>query len=216
MNFKAVLFDLDGTLLDTLRDVADATNQALLQMGFPTHPTEEYKMLVGEGREALAYKALPENKRDPSTVNRLISLINFEYDKRWSLHTRPYEGIPVLLDGLSLRNIKMAVLSNKAQKYVEITVARLLPYWRFEVIIGAQPSLPLKPDPYAALLIARKLSIVPSCFLYLGDSGIDMRTAVNAGMYPVGALWGFRTAEELISAGAWKLISTPPELLEIL
>ncbi len=216
MKHRAVLFDLDGTLLNTLQDIADAVNKGLACLGFPQHETEAYKMLVGEGREVLAHLALPENRRDNDTVHKLLAYINAEYAIHWADNTRPYPGIPELLDALTAGDIKMAVLSNKTDDLTKINISRMLSRWRFALVVGAKPSVPNKPDPTAALQIAKQLEIRPYRFLYVGDSGIDMETANRAGMYPVGALWGFRSAEELLAGGAKALIKQPGELLNYL
>lgn len=216
MKYKAVLFDLDGTLLNTLQDLADSVNSVLSSYGFPEHGLEAYKYFVGDGIEALAQRALPERHRDKATLAKCITAIREEYRKRWANNTRPYQGIPDLLDALTARNIKLVILSNKPDDSTKATVSKLLSKWQFDIIIGASPSVPKKPDPKAALGIAQRLDIPASEFLYLGDSGIDMKTASAAGMYPVGALWGFRTAEELTANGAKALIRNPSELLGLL
>ena len=213
MKHQAVLFDLDGTLLNTLQDVAHAVNHGLADLGFPQHRTATYRGLIGEGRDVLALRALPQNHRDNHTVQKLFSRINDEYAICWANNTRPYPGIPELLDALTANNIKMVVLSNKADDLTKMCVTKLLSRWRFALIAGSRPSVPNKPDPTAALQIAKQLDIDPSQFLYVGDSGIDMNTANSAGMYPVGALWGFRSAKELLAAGAKTLIAYPEELL---
>ena len=198
MTYRAVLFDLDGTLLDTLQDIADSTNKALAQMGFPPHPTEAYKQFVGEGRDVLALRSLPEPNRGPATAARLASLIDDDYTGRWQAYTRPYEGIPELLDALTARGVKMAVLSNKSHTFVELMVGKLLSRWRFDAVQGAMEGLPRKPDPAGAIRVARELKINPPEFLYIGDSGIDMKTANAAGMFAVGALWGFRDRKSVV------------------
>jgi phosphoglycolate phosphatase len=215
MSHDAVLFDLDGTLLDTLEDIADSTNQVLAAFGFPTHPTTSYKLFVGDGEDMLAARALPEGHRDAGTVNRTVVLFQEEYSKRWANRTRPFPGIPSLLDSLVQDGIRLAILSNKAQRFAEAAVSRLLGRWSFEVVLGAQPSLPVKPSPEGALRIARELALPSSRFLYVGDSGVDMKTAASAGMYPVGALWGYRSRDELVAAGALTLIAAPEELLTL-
>jgi phosphoglycolate phosphatase len=216
MKYQAVLFDLDGTLLDTVQDLADSVNIVLRRFGFPEHPTESYKYFVGDGVDQLAYRALPENHRDEATVTKCITAIREEYSRRWANNTRPYEGIPELLDTLTARNTRMAILSNKPDDSTRATVSKLLPDWHFDPIVGASPSVPMKPDPEGALEIARSLNIPPNAFLYLGDTGTDMRTACAAGMYPVGALWGFRKADELTESGAKTIINDPGELLDLL
>lgn len=216
MNYKAVLFDLDGTLLDTLQDIADSVNKALSHFGFPQHELEAYKYLVGDGREALALRALPEHCRNAGAVAELVARIGGEYAEHWADNTYPYEGVPEMLDSLTTRGINMAILSNKPHDFTEVTVSRFLPHWRFLIVMGAVPSVPRKPDPSAALEITRRLNVQPSEFLFVGDSDVDMKTATAAGMYAVGALWGFRTADELVASGAKVLIENPTRLLELL
>lgn len=216
MKYKAVLFDLDGTLLDTIQDIAQSMNLVLRYYNFPEHTVEDYKNFVGYGVEELARRVLPEGRRDPVTVSGCVSAMRREYGMRWLKNTRAYEGVPELLDALAARGSKLSVLSNKPDDFTKILVAGLLPRWPFEPVLGARPSVPKKPDPAGALEIARQLSITPEEFLYLGDTGTDMKTANAAGMYPVGVLWGFRTAEELVTNGARIIIEKPVELLEIL
>lgn len=216
MKHRAVLFDLDGTLLNTLQDIANSVNKGLRQLGFPQHEVNAYKNFVGEGRKVLATLALPENHRDEITIRNLLVYINEEYELHWADNTRPYPGIPELLNALTTKDIQMAVLSNKADDLTKTNVSRMLSQWHFALIVGADASVPNKPDPTSALLIARHLDIYPAEFLYLGDSGIDMQTANRAGMYPVGALWGFRSAVELLNSGAKALVEHPLELLKYL
>jgi phosphoglycolate phosphatase len=216
MVYRAVLFDLDGTLLDTLKDIADSVNMALAQLGFPQHEVEAYKYFVGDGREALAIRALPEDRRDTVNVERLSTSIEEEYSKRWAINTLAYPGVPDMLQTLTDLGIKMAILSNKPQASTEEMVAIFFPQWRFELVFGAQSFIPMKPDPTAALQIARRLNIPPAEFLYLGDTDVDIKTASAAGMYPVGALWGFRTADELLTGGARQLIQNPTDLPNLL
>ena len=216
MSFRAVLFDLDGTLLNTLKDIAESTNMALSRLGFPPHELDAYRYFIGDGREALAFRALPEEHRDPVTVDKMVTLINTEYDFHWADNTHPYQGITDLLDSLSVIGIKMTILSNKAHRFTELMVSRMLSRWHFDMVVGALPDIPKKPDPATAILIANQIGIPPSEFIYLGDSDIDMKTALAAGMYPVGALWGFRSSHELLSGGALVLIKQPGELLHLI
>ena len=216
MKFKAVLFDLDGTLLDSIEDLTDSMNIALDGFGFPGHDAEACKQFVGDGVEMFALRALPENRRDEATVAQCVTEMRAEYRKRWSLKTRPYDGIPELLDDLTLRNLKLAVLSNKPEESTKEMVAELLSKWRFHPVAGARPSVPKKPDPTLAIEISQQLRVPADKFLYLGDTGTDMKTARGAGMFPVGALWGFRTAEELKDTGAEVLVAHPSEVLQFL
>ncbi|MDA8164847.1 MAG: HAD family hydrolase [Desulfobacteraceae bacterium] len=210
--FRGVIFDLDGTLLDTLLDLANSMNAALRGLGFAPHPVDGYRTMVGEGSEVLARRALPPASRDEATVARCVAAFLAEYSRRWNEHTRPYPGIPELLDILSDRRIRMTILSNKKQELTELTVARLLPSWRFDAVAGARPDVPKKPDPTAALRLAAELRLSPGEILYLGDTNTDMQTATGAGMHPVGALWGFRTEEELRTSGARAVVAHPRDL----
>jgi phosphoglycolate phosphatase len=216
MSFHAVLFDLDGTLLDTLDDLADSANLALRQLGLPEHGAESYKRFIGDGIDNLVRRAVPEDRRDAATLAECVNLTRGNYAIRWAEKTRPYDGIPELLDSLTTRGIPMAVFSNKPDEFTQLCVERLLAAWHFEVVMGSSPALPKKPDPAGACWIAERFQVEPAEFVYLGDTDTDMQTAVAAGMYPVGALWGFRTAEELSGCGARALIHRPAELLAIL
>ena len=216
MKHRAVLFDLDGTLLNTLEDVAGSVNKGLAKLGFPQHTVEAYKNLIGEGRDVLALRALPEDHRDADTGKKLLDLINADYAIHWADHTRPYPGIRELLDALTAKGIKITVLSNKADDLTNMCVTKLLAHWHFALVAGSRPSVPNKPNPAGTLQLARQLGISPAEFLYLGDSDIDMKTAVGAGMYPIGAGWGFRSEQELLTAGAKAVIKQPEELLQYL
>ena len=212
--YKAVLFDLDGTLLDTLEDLADSMNAALSGLGFPLHPVSSYKDFVGEGVEFLAYSALPEKNRNEATLAECIKRMRQEYGLRWDHKTKPYSGIPELLTELEKRGIRKAILSNKPDDFTKKVAGKFLKDWSFETVLGSQTNFPKKPDPVAALSIAESMKFQPMEFLYLGDTKIDMLTAVAAGMFPVGALWGFRSRQELAESGGKKLIQKPQELLE--
>ena len=215
LKIKAVLFDLDGTLLNTLDDLADSVNASLKRFGFPQHPVEAYKYLVGDGIVKLVSRALPEQHRDEATINRIASVEREEYARNWSNKTHLYEGIPDLLNALQNLGIAACVLSNKPDDFAQIIVEKFLSKWRFAVVRGASKNTPLKPDPSGAIQIALTVGLTPAEFLYVGDSGTDMQTATAAGMYPVGALWGFRSKDELIAAGAKELLDRPIELLNL-
>ena len=214
MNYQAVLFDLDGTLLDTLADLAESMNTVLRRLQFPEFPVEAYKQFVGDGVESLVRRTLPADRRDPALVAECGRLMRAEYSHRWDDQTRPYEGIAELLDGLAAREIPMAVFSNKPEEFTRLCVERLLSRWQFAAVVGAGPAVAKKPDPAGALEIARQMDLPPDTILYVGDTNTDMQTAVRAGMFPVGVLWGFRTAEELLANGAQVLIHRPTELLQ--
>jgi phosphoglycolate phosphatase len=216
MIFTSVLFDLDGTLLDTLADLANSWNRSLASLGFPTHPVESYRNLVGDGVQMLLQRALPEEHRDEQTIERCKCAYVEDYAKNWNRDTRLYEGMAELLDALTKKKMRLAVLSNKLHEFTETCCAHYLGRWKFEVVLGQTPDRPRKPDPAGALEVARRMNEKPDRFIYVGDTATDMQTAKAAGMYPVGALWGFRTADELQAAGARVLIKRPIELLEVL
>ncbi|MGA2378354.1 MAG: HAD family hydrolase [Spirochaetia bacterium] len=217
MIYKAVLFDLDGTLLDTLDDLGDSMNAVLASQGYATHPIRSYTTFVGDGVRNLVRRSLPAGSgKNDELVNELVPLMRREYSRRWNAKTRPYDGIPALLDGLSARGLRMAVLSNKPHPATLEVVAHFFPRWKFDSTLGARPDVPIKPDAGAALEVSRQLGVPPEAFLYLGDTNTDMKTAVAAGMFPVGVLWGFRTAEELVSSGAKVLVSDPRDVLSLL
>lgn len=215
MRYRAVLFDLDGTLLDTLDDIACSANVVLQDQGFPIHDRDAYRYYVGSGVKTLFRRALPEAVCSDELVDACVASFRTEYDRRWNVKTRPFEGIADLLDGLVECGIKMAVLSNKPHRFTQACVAEYLSPWPLDPVLGQREGIPLKPDPAAALEIAGQLGIAPGEFLYLGDTGTDVVAALAAGMRPVGALWGFRPERELRQAGAELLIRTPKELLAL-
>jgi phosphoglycolate phosphatase len=214
MKFPAAIFDLDGTLLDTLADIADSMNAALDKLGFPGHETDAYKYLTGDGVRALAERSLPDSARNEATIAACIRELRMEYAGRWGKKTRPYPGIPELLSALAQRKVRMNILSNKLDEFARRAATDFLSGFEFEYVIGANTDHPQKPDPSGALFIAGRLEIEPARFLYLGDTWVDMLTAVRAGMFPVGALWGFRDERELRENGAETVIRSPGELLE--
>ena len=213
MKHKAVLFDLDGTLLDTLEDLADSMNAALSSLGLPPHPMADYRIFVGDGVEQLGRRVLPKDRPDEQLARRVVAAMLQEYGRRWDRKTRPYEGIPQLLDALSKRGIALAILSNKPEDFVQMLVSKFLPAGAFAAVRGQRAGSSRKPDPAQALDISQALGAAPAEFVFLGDTNTDMRTAASAGMHPVGALWGFRSARELSESGARDLISRPEELL---
>ena len=216
MRFAAAVFDLDGTLLDTLADLADSTNAALAAAGHPPHPIDAYRYFIGNGIENLVRCALPATARDDASVARAKAAMEAEYSRRWQAKTQPYAGVPELLDALSERQMPMAILSNKPQAFTRLTVDALLPRWSFHPVCGAQPDVPRKPDPAAALYIAAALGHSPEEYLYLGDTDTDMQTATRAGMYALGATWGFRSGDELRRSGTRDLLDAPLDLLNFL
>lgn len=216
MKYKGIIFDLDGTLLDTLEDLALSVNAVLRRKSYDEHPVNSYRYFVGDGIDVLVERAFPEqsvkNKKD---TDQIVKAVKEEYSRRWSDHTRPYPGISGMLDFLQKKQIPKAVFSNKPHEFAILTVNKLLPGWSFEDVYGIQPGVPRKPDPFGALMIAEKMQIKPEEIVYLGDTDTDMQTAVKGGFYPVGALWGFRSEEELLGAGALMLAHKPGDVTEL-
>jgi phosphoglycolate phosphatase len=214
-----VIFDLDGTLLDTIEDITAASNRVYEPLGLGTFTDDEMKTLVGEGaveliRKVFAWRGRPAPGAD--VVAGILDGFRREYQACWRAHSRPYPGIPELLGEIARRGIKTAVLSNKSDVYTSRMTDALLPGHRFEIVRGARPGVPLKPDPAPALAIAADLGVDPASCAFVGDTSIDMATARAAAMLPVGALWGFRTANELRRSGAAALIASPLDLLDLL
>ena len=209
---KAFLFDLDGTLLNTLDDIADAMNYALREAGIRPWERDAYRYMVGNGARILAERAV----RDRADLTEHVLAV---YQERYSAHrmdrTRPYPGIPEALAELAERGIPLCVLSNKPDADTRAIIARAFPEIPFAHVQGQRPEVPRKPDPAGALGIAEKLGIPPERFLYAGDTSVDMECATRAGMRAVGVLWGFRTRTELLGSGASVLIQKPEELLKL-
>jgi phosphoglycolate phosphatase len=213
---RAIIFDLDGTLLDTLEDLADSMNDALRRIALPVHPLSAYRQFVGDGAQMLAHRAVPVHRRDPVTVDFAYSAYLECYARRWHLKSRAYPGIPELLDHCVTLGLRLAVLSNKADHFTRKVVSALLPHWPWSVIRGQVSGVPRKPAPDGAFAVARELGVAPAECLLLGDSAVDIACARTAGMASVGALWGFRPKSELESAGPDDLANSPAEVSCIL
>jgi len=212
--FSAVIFDLDGTLADTLQDLADATNWGLGQLNQPVHPLQNYRYLVGAGRRELCRLALREENRH--LIDQLETLMTDYYAKHCFDATKPYAGIVEMLKTLSSQGVRLAILSNKPQDFVELTIKTLFGDFHFDHVLGDGPTLPRKPDPAGAKLIAEKFGLPPEQIAYVGDTSIDMQTANRAGMYAIGVTWGFRDRQELEEHGAKTIIDCPGELLPLI
>lgn len=215
LKYDGVICDLDGTLVDTLEDLADALNRVLRGEGAPGHSLATYKLLVGKGIHDLVAQALPPKKRSAETIARCYQRMLAEYGEHCLVKTRRYDGIAELVRGLRAADVRLAVLSNKSDELTWRIVESLFGRGDFDVVMGARPEMPLKPDPTGALLISDRLGVAPARMAFLGDSGIDMLTATAAGMIPVGAAWGFRSKDELVENGASAVLDHPLELLEL-
>jgi phosphoglycolate phosphatase len=212
--YSAVIFDMDGTLLDTLEDLGDCMNRVLERAGYQTHPIEAYKYFVGDGMTNLIKRVLPEKGRTQSTVQRLQEQMEAEYGAHWAEKTDLYPGIGTLLDELVRRNLRRAILSNKPHEFTTVMADHYFSRWRFDPVFGARKGIPSKPDTAAALEICRRWNIEPGDVLYAGDTNTDMQTARGGGMFALGVLWGFRTRRELEENGAQSVIEEPQRMLE--
>jgi phosphoglycolate phosphatase len=213
--YKAVVFDLDGTLLNTVEDIACAMNNVLARNNLPIHPVDNYRFYIGWGLTELVNKTLPKNMCQPQIIEDYVDEVREEYSKYLDSKTRPYDGIAELFDELTARNIPMSILSNKPHQFMHETIQAYFSKWQFKVIFGARDGLPTKPNPHGAMEISEILQLKPQQIVYVGDTDVDMQTAVAAGMYPVGVTWGFRTQEELLANGAKLIIHQPSELIKI-
>lgn len=215
MQYKAVIFDLDGTLVDSLADLSDSVNLMLESYGFPTHEMEQYRYFVGNGSKKLMERTLPRDKAASAEfVEEALVKYKAIYKERLLEKTRPYNGVRELLAELKSRGIPLAVCTNKHNDAALTIVKILFAPGTFEEVLGDRPGFPKKPNPATPLEIASHLGVKPDEVAYLGDTSVDMETAVHAGFLPVGVLWGFRPEEELVKSGAKVLLKAPLELLE--
>ncbi len=212
---KAVLFDLDGTLANTLEDLGCSTNFALRQFGCYEQPIEKFKYFVGNGMKKLIERALPEEKRDEATTNKVLQVFMNHYREHFADKTVAYDGITDLVSSLKQKDMKIAVVTNKAHE-MAIQVTEKLFGDTFEIVCGKKDDFPAKPDPMLTLQIISEMGFEPKECLFVGDSGVDAQTAVNAGCIGVGVLWGFREREELVRNGATYIVERPAQILDII
>jgi phosphoglycolate phosphatase len=216
MKYKGVIFDLDGTLADTLEDIAGSMNRVLHAHGYPARPVNDYKLLVGRGLDNLVALSLPVDVRLPENINQCHQEMIADYTVNCLVKTHLYEGISEMLNELVKHGIPVAVFSNKAEPLTIRIVNALMGNIPFLKVTGARSDLPKKPDPSGALDTAVLMKLPARELVYVGDSDVDMMTANRAGMFAVGVLWGFRSKEELQANGARALLSHPRELVGIL
>lgn len=215
MRKQLVIFDLDGTLLDTVADLANATNQALECCGYPVHPVDAYYQFVGNGINKLFARALPAEVSDDWNVQRIRELFVPYYNQHNADCSRPYPGIVELLRELQEGGVKLAVASNKYQEATLKLVHHFFPDISFVSIYGQRENVPIKPAPDIVYDILRDMGVAKEDVLYVGDSGVDMQTARNAGVDSVGVTWGFRSEEELIEYGAMHIVHRAEEILSV-
>lgn len=213
---KLAIFDLDGTLLDTIGDLAASCDAVMQMNGLPQHTTDEYRQMVGRGIQRLVEAAIPEQMRLPEYVEKVRRDFVAYYLDHIDLHTHPYNGIPELINAMTERGVKIAVASNKFQAGTERLIRSFFPDVEFVAVLGQRVGVPLKPDPQIDLEIIEAAGVEPSETLHIGDSGVDMQTAHAAGVRAVGVTWGFRSREELTESGADVIVDHPEEILNLL
>ena len=215
MKFKAFIFDLDGTLVNSEQDITDSINFSLSSQNFDTLTVEEARKKIGNGINKLVIDALPQKyKNNNKVIARTLELMAQKYSQSWKKNTCLYPKIANLLDQLMLNKIPMAILSNKPDPFVQEIVKFLISKWEFVTIMGARTSLPLKPNPQSTLEIIKKLNINAHDIAFVGDGDTDIKTALGAGIHPIAVTWGLRSVEELTQVGAKTFINNPLELLE--
>ncbi len=212
---KLVIFDLDGTLLNTIDDLGEATNHALRSLGYPTHALSVYPGYVGNGVRKLMERALPDSEATPEIVGAMLEKFKEYYDSHGCDRTVPYPGIPELLRQLSDADVNLAVASNKYQKAVEAIVLHFFPDIHWAALEGQKQGVPVKPDPSIVFEILTKCPTPKADVLYVGDSGVDIETARRACVDNVGVTWGYRPVRELRESYADRIVESPEEILKI-
>lgn len=213
---KLVIFDLDGTLINSIKDLAVSTNFALQQLNYPIHPTEDYNLMVGNGINKLFERALPQGEKTEENTLKMREIFLKHYDEHIADYTQPYLGISELLEKLQSHKMLLAVASNKYQQGTEKLVRRLFPSIPFIATLGQRKEVPSKPDPTILMEIIEKAGVSPKETLMIGDSGVDMQTANNANVDACGVLWGFRSLEELKQFHPKYIVNKPQEILDLL
>lgn len=217
MKIKICIFDLDGTLINSLYDLADSMNFALKKNNLPVHEREKYRKMVGSGISVLADRAIsPTEKADPEIKEKVLADYNIHYKEHCMDLTRPYDGIEETLSNLEEKGISFAVLSNKPDSFSKLIVKTLLPNNNFSAVWGKKDEFPRKPDPTAVLAMIDELGFTAKDCLYIGDSDIDMITAKNAGFIKCGVSWGFRSIDELKNSGADFIAETPNDIIKLI
>lgn len=212
---KLVIFDLDGTLLNTIDDLGNAANHTMAAMGYPQHSPLSYPTMVGNGVARLLERALPDSARTPEILSKALEIFRAYYDVHLADATRPYAGIPELLDELTGRGIAVAVASNKYESAVRRIISHFFPAVEWAAVCGNVDGVPVKPDPSIVFRVLTECPTPKSDVLYVGDSGVDMETARRACVDSVGVTWGFRPAAELRSHYATWIVSEPHEILDL-
>jgi len=214
---KGVIFDLDGTILDTIHDLSGMMDKMLTDFGYPKRSLEEHKRAIGYGARNYVKNALPpEAAADDAIVETCYQAFYKMYKENTNEKTKPFDGIKELFEFLEEHQMKMAILSNKPDVATQTLTKQWFSVYNLTCAYGERAGIPRKPDAGATLAVAEEMGLAPSEIAFVGDSETDVQTALNAGMVPVGVLWGFRTREQLIEAGAEYIVNTPEELMSLL
>ncbi len=213
MKCKGLIFDLDGTLLDTLDDLATAANATLEHFGFPAHAVDAYRYFVGEGLKTLMQRIVPDSDSPDEQLNQYMAKFAEIYRESWNVRSVPYKGIPEMISSLSDSGLQLAVLSNKPHEFTRLCVETFFPGQPFAFVFGQREGVAKKPDPAGAIELADKMGLEVGDILYVGDTATDMQTGNSAGMRTIGVEWGFRDRAELEKNNAWKIVATPAEVV---
>ena len=213
MNIRGVIFDLDGTLLDTLEDLVDAANATLAHFGFPGHSPDAYRYFVGDGLITLIERIVPEKNRSQPEIAACMDTFLQLYGQSWDLKSRPYAGILEMLQQLRQTGLQLGVLSNKPHAFTRLSVQRFFAADAFDFVFGQRDDVPRKPDPAGAKEIAGLMQLQPQQILYVGDTATDMQTGNRAGMSTMGVIWGFRERQELEESQAGIIVTHPSEIV---
>lgn len=213
--FKLAIFDMDGTLLNTLADLAEACNHALSEGGFPVYKVDEYKDFIGRGPMYLVEQALPEANRDDATLKKTREAFSAYYDKHSLDFTKPYDGVADAIKSAREAGVSIAIWSNKPNEFA-VNLSEKFFAGLIDLPVGSKEGVPLKPDPAVGVEIMRHFGVSPDETVYIGDSGVDMQTGKGLGAYTVGVTWGFRPKDELQKCGADVIVDNVEQLIKIL
>jgi phosphoglycolate phosphatase len=213
MPYSTAIFDLDGTLIDTLQDLADTANQMLAEYGHPQHQAHKYRYFVGDGLRVLIERIVPQGT-SPSETARCIERFTEIYTGNWRRNSCPYPGIDAMLAGLKNAGLRLAVLSNKPHSFTVEHISHFFPEDTFELVLGQRPGVEKKPSPAGLIEITSTLNVPASECIYIGDTAVDMQTGKAAGMFTLGVLWGFRDQQELEDHKADLIVQYPMEIVQ--
>ena len=215
LDISGLIFDLDGTLLNTLLSIANSFNRTLEQLGHPPHPVADYRYFIGDGARQCAIRCLPETATSGTEIEKTLDLQRADYRENWQNDVAIYPGIGELLAQLNQLSVPIAVLSNKDHSFTQQCIGHFFPNIDFGIVLGYSFDIPHKPNPIGALAIARRLNLRQSTIALVGDTAMDMQTAAACNMISIGVLWGFRDQAELLAAGARVLVSMPHEIMSL-